>query len=242
MLAYLVSFGLSFAMGTFFIHIIKISPETLFQLSTKRVSYVFPILETGVSLGFDRGIIIFIWNAVGSLVTISFLYTAPLFNPVKINQFPSVLRKAFCGTRKMKLLCFLPGCQRIEQESLRRLFVWLMVPWLGMILLGLESGLTVSTSTFLFGSYLVGFVSLLPHGIVEIPTISYAGAVAFTAHILVKEKIKRGIPTRIFENLNSFISEVPLLKVVVIILFFLVIAGLIEAHVTFKVIDSLIAR
>lgn len=242
MLAYFVSFGLSFALGVFFIQVVKISPEAIFHFSTKRVSYVFPILESGVAMGIDRGIIIFIWNAIGSLVTISFLYTAPLFNPDNIEQFPSVLRKALCGRKKMKLLCFLPGCQRIEIESLRRLYVWLMIPWLGMILLGIESGMTVSTSSYLFGSYLVGFASLIPHGIIEIPAISYAGAVTFTAHLLVKVKIKRSISARIFENLNTYITEVPLLKVICIVLFFLIVAGLIEAHVTYRLIDVLTAQ
>jgi len=79
----------------------------------------------------------------------------------------------------MKLLCFLPGCIAIEDESIRRVYVWLMVPWLGMTLLGLESGLTASTSAVVFGSYMTGVVALIPHGMVEIPTVSFAGAVTF---------------------------------------------------------------
>lgn len=238
-LAYLISFAISFTLGVFFIQILKISPEVIFQFSTKRISYVFPLLETGVAMGLDRGIILFIWNSLGALITISFLYTAPLFNPDHIDLPPHWIRKMFGGKKRMKLLCFLPGCQRIDEEPLRRLYVWLMIPWLGMILLGFESGLTVSTSAYLFGSYLVGFASLVPHGIVEIPTIAYAGAVTFTAHILVKEKIKRSITARVFENLNSYIAEVPLLKIIITVIFFLFIAGLVEAHITFKVIDIL---
>lgn len=237
--AYFISFGLSFSLGIFFIQILKISPETIFQFSTKRVSYVFPILETGVALGMDRGIILFIWNTIGSLLTISFLYTAPLFNPDNIHKFPQTIRKAFCGRKTMKLLCFLPGCQRVEGESLRRLYVWLMIPWLGLILLGLESGMTVSTSSYLFGSYLIGFASLIPHGVIEIPTIAFAGAVTFTAHILVKEKTRRSISTRIFDNLSSYIAEVPLRKVILIVICLLLLAGLVEGHVTFKIIDLL---
>ena len=240
--AFFISFALSFFVGIFFIQILKISPEAIFQFSTKRVSYVFPILETGVELGLDRGIMLFIWNTLGALATISFLYTAPLFNPDNISLFPKSIRKAFCGRKRMKLLCFLPGCQKIDAESLRRLYVWLMIPWLGMILLGLESGMTVSTSSYLFGSYLVGFVSLIPHGIIEIPTIAYAGAVTFTAHILVKEKTKRSITARVFDDLNSYTSEVPLLKIIVIVILFLLLAGLVEGHVTFKIIDTLLSK
>lgn len=238
--AYFVSFGLSFAAGIFFIQILEVSPEAIFEFSTKRISYVFPIMEKGAALGLDRGVILFVWNTLGALVTISFLYMAPLFNPDNIDHFPRTLRKIFCGTRRMKLLCFLPGCRKIDEEPLRRLYVWLMIPWLGMLLLGFESGLTVSTSAYVFGSYLVGFASLVPHGIVEIPTISFAGAVTFTAHILVKEKVRRSITARIFENLNDYIRQVPLMKIILFIILFLMIAGLIEGHVTDSIIDTLL--
>lgn len=239
LVAYFVSFFLSFAVGIFFIKFLRIPPEAIFEISTKRISYVFPILETGAELGMDRGLLLFVWNTIGSLITISFLYTAPLFNPDNISLFPQTIRKAFCGTKKMKILCYLPGCHSIDEEPLRRLYVWLMIPWLGMVLLGLESGMTVSTSSYLFGSYLVGFASMIPHGIIEIPTISFAGAVTFSAHILVKEKVKRSITVRIFENLDRFISEVPLRKIIIIVISFLMIAGLVEGHITEIIIDAL---
>ena len=142
----------------------------------------------------------------------------------------------------MKILCYLPGCQKIEGEPLRRLYVWLMIPWLGMILLGIESGMTVSTSTYLFGSYMIGFASLVPHGIIEIPTISFAGAVTFAAHILTKIKVNRNEAEEVFENVENYTKEVPLFKVIGIVLIFLMIAGLLEGHVTFKVIDLLLAE
>ncbi len=238
--AYLISFAVSFVTGVFFISILKIAPEAIFEASTKRLSYVFPIFETGAKMGIDTGILLFCWNTLASLFTISFLYTAALFNPHNISLFPQILRKVFCGRKRMKLLCFLPGCLRIEEESLRRVYVWLMVPWLGMILLGIESGMTVSTSTHIFGSYLVGFVSLIPHGIIEIPTISFAGAVAFSAHLLIKEKALTDKPLEIFEYIEKFKNEAPLTLIVSAVAFFLLIAGLVEAHVTQRILDFLI--
>lgn len=140
----------------------------------------------------------------------------------------------------MKLLCFLPGCLKIEEESLRRLYVWLMIPWLGMILLGIESGLTVSTSTYLFGSYFIGFISLIPHGIIEIPTIAFAGAVTFSAHILIKEKARQNVTVKIFESVERYRNEVPLQKIILIVVFCLFIAGLVEGHITEKILDTLV--
>ncbi len=94
----------------------------------------------------------------------------------------------------MKALCYLPGCLRIEEESIRRLYVWLSIPLLGIILLGAECGFIVSTAAYITGSYFIGFVAFLPHGIIEIPAITLAGAVAFSAHILMKEDAHIEIP------------------------------------------------
>lgn len=238
--AYLSAFFLSFIVGVFLTQIMGVAPETLFAFSTKRVSFAFPVFQAGTELGVDLGIVLFFWNSLASLVTISFLYTAPLFNPRNIGLFPKTLRKALCGRKRMKLLCFLPGCMKIEEESLRRLYVWLMVPWLGMVLLGIESGLTVSTSIYAFGSYGIGFVSLIPHGIVEIPTIAFAGAVTFAVHLQIKKKVVEQNSGEIFEFVDTFKNEVPLKKIILLVLFFLFFAGLIEGHVTPKMLDILV--
>ena len=140
----------------------------------------------------------------------------------------------------MKILCYLPGCSKIEEEPLRRLFVWLMIPYLGMILLGLESGLTVSTSTYIFGSYFIGFISFLPHGLLEIPTITFAGAITYSAHLLIKEKVRKNTTDQIFEDIEVYKNEVPLKKIILIIIFCLLIAGLIEGHITQKILNTLL--
>lgn len=236
---YLTSLVISLAAGIFFIKGLRVPPETLLEISTKRLSYVFPIFETGAEMGIDRGILLFVWNTLGALFTISFLYTSSLFNPHHTELFPQNIRKAFCGRKRMKLFCFLPGCRKIENESLRRLYVWLMIPWLGMILLGIESGLTVSTSTYLFGSYFIGLVSFIPHGIIEIPTITFAGAVTFSAHLLIKEKAKSNRTEEIFQTLENHKKMIPLQIIIPTFMFCLFIAGLIEGHITEKIIDAL---
>ncbi|MBL4901210.1 MAG: stage II sporulation protein M [Desulfocapsa sp.] len=237
---YLAAFFLSFSGGVFLTQIVGLAPETLFALSTKRISYVLPVFQVGTGIGLDLGILLFAWNSLVSLFTVSFLYTSSFFNPLNVGLFPQAIRKALCGKNRMKLLCFLPGCMRIEEESLRRLYVWLMVPWLGMLLLGFESGLIVSTSTYAFGSYGVGFISLLPHGIVEIPTIAFAGAVTFAAHLKIKEKATEHTVDEIFEVVDAFKNEVPLKKIILLVLFCLFVAGLIEAHITTKILDMLL--
>ena len=173
-------------------------------------------------------------------MTISFIYTVALLNPHKIDFFPKGIRKLFCGKTKMKLLCFLPGCMKIEEESLRRAYVWLMVPLLGMILLGIESGLSAATASYIFDSYSIGLISMLPHGIIEIPTISLAGAVTFSAHLLVKEKMKSGITAKIFSKIEAYRQNIPIQTIAFSVICCLFIAGLVEAHITQKIIANMV--
>ena len=181
LLAYAISLLSSFAAGSLLVYGVGISADTVFQLSTKRISYAMPVIDAGIQAGIDDGLLIFFWNALGALVTISFIYTSALLNPAAQHRPPRAIRKLFCGQSRMRLLCFLPGCSPIESESIRRLYVWLMVPILSLILLGIESGLSLAAAKPIFGSYWAGVLGMLPHGIVEIPTFSLAGAVTYSA-------------------------------------------------------------
>ncbi|MEN8198909.1 MAG: stage II sporulation protein M [Thermodesulfobacteriota bacterium] len=237
--AYLASFVLSFVGGSILITFLKVAPETVFEVSTKRLSLAFPIMQSAASLGLDEGIVLFAWNSLGALITTSFLYSGALFNPKTISHSPQSLRKIFSGSRRMKLLCFLPGCRSFEAEPLRRLYVWLLIPWLGMILLGLESGLIVSTSASIFGSLAIGLFSLIPHGIVEIPAFAFAGTLSFSAHLLIKRRAWGEEAGDIFPHLESYTKSIPLLKVLLIVFGGLLLAGVLEAHLTPQIIAAL---
>jgi hypothetical protein len=239
-LVYLISFALSLLTGIVLLNLIHIAPETIIALSTKRLAYALPAMDICTRAGIDGGIVLFIWNTIGALVTMSFLYTAVLFNPMNIGTPPQTIRKIFCSRARMKLLCFLPGCLRIEEEPLRRLYVWLMVPYIGMILLGFETGLSTSTAKNLFGSYLTGIISLLPHGIIEIPAIALAGAVAFGAHLLIKPKVPGNRVDEVFRDLYAYKNQLPIKKIASGVICCLFIAGLVEAHLTQALIDRLI--
>jgi hypothetical protein len=240
LIAYAISFGASMLTAHALVQFLLVEPETIFEISTKRLSYIIPFFDTGSEMGIDSGILLFIWNSAGALMTISFIYTVALLNPHKIDFFPKGIRKLFCGKTKMKLLCFLPGCMKIEEESLRRAYVWLMVPLLGMILLGIESGLSAATASYIFDSYSIGLISMLPHGIIEIPTISLAGAVTFSAHLLVKEKMKSGITAKIFSKIEAYRQNIPIQTIAFSVICCLFIAGLVEAHITQKIIANMV--
>jgi uncharacterized membrane protein SpoIIM required for sporulation len=231
-MAYVLSMAIAFVAGTLLMKVGNIQPEQLFEAATKRLSYAVPIFDLGVQTGIDLGILLFAWNLGGALMTLALLYTAALFDPKRIGLPPRLVRAIFCGRRRMKLLCHLPGCAKIEAEPLRRLFVWLMIPLLGIILLGIESGLQISTTACLFGSLSAAILTLLPHGLIEIPTFALAGAVTYSAHLLIKVQARNRRPGFVFRHIERYRDGVPLAKIVLLVITGLLVAGWIEAHVT----------
>ncbi len=234
--AYLISFATSLAAGYILIEWFHLDSQKLFEITTKRLSVASAVFKKGMEFGIDTGILLFVWNSLSALALISFIYTASLINPSNITRFPRVLRQSLVGKSRMKALCFLPGCAKIEEEPVRRLYVWLMVPLFGIILLGVECGFIVSTATHLFGFYFIGIMSLVPHGIIEIPAISLAGAVTFSGHLLVKEAVGNNPATDVFDRVEAYRNKLPIRTIALFVILCLLIAGYIEAHVTGKVV------
>ncbi len=235
--AYLISFAVSMAAGYVLIEWVHLDPQKLFEITTRRLAVAGSVFEKGMKFGIDPGILLFVWNSLGALATISFVYTASLINPQNITRFPRGLRKSLVGTSRMKVLRFLPGCSLIEEEPVRRLYVWLMVPLLGIILLGAECGFIVSSATHLFGSYLNGIMALVPHGVIEIPAFSLAGAVTFSGHLLVKEAAGKNSTDDVFNDVQVFRNTLSIRTIALFVILCLLIAGYIEAHVTGDVVD-----
>ncbi|MGA6924131.1 MAG: stage II sporulation protein M [Desulfosarcina sp.] len=230
--AYLLAFTISLVVGTMLVKIAHVPPQRLYEMSTKRIAYVLPVFDMGARHGIDMGILLFVWNTTGALITLSFLYTAAWFDPDHIGSPPRALRKIFGGDRRMKIFCHFPGCAKIEAEPLRRLYVWLMVPLFSIIILGIESGLQVSTSTVIFGSFFSAIFALLPHGLVEIPTLTFAGAVSFSAHLLVKKQAPHNLIKPVFDQVENHRSRLPIMTIALLTISGLFLAGWIEAHVT----------
>ncbi|BBO90757.1 stage II sporulation protein M [Desulfosarcina ovata] len=230
--AYLLAALIGLATGSLLVNVGNIPPERIFEASTKRLSYALPAFDRGTEHGIDMGVLLFAWNSLGAMVTMSFIYTAALFDPDHRQASPRWLRKVFCGKTRMKLLCYLPGCAQIEAESLRRLYVWVMVPLLGILLLGVESGLQVSTATYIFGSFRTAFLALLPHGLIEIPAFSLAGAVAYSAHLQMAARARNNQIRMVFQQMATHRRTLPIKTIALSVVGGLLVAGLVEAHIT----------
>ena len=236
--AYAVTFCIGFAVGYALTHLFNVAPEAVFKASTKRLSYAFPVFQAGMELKIDLSVLLFFWNVLIAMVTLTFLYSGSLFDMEAASHPPRLVRRLFCSKKPMKLLCFLPGCKAIPEEPVRRLYVWLMIPLLGLILLGFESGLSVSTADAVFGSYLAGFLSLLPHGIIEIPAFSLAGAAVFAGHLYLKDNLAETLPAVAFDRFAAFREQLPLKKIVLAVVAGLLLAGVVEGHLTPRILAA----
>lgn len=114
-----------------------------------------------------------------------------------------------------------------------------MIPLLGIILLGIESGLSVSTATFIFGSFYSSIIALLPHGLIEIPTLSLAGAVTYSAHLMVNKQVRINPTRTVFQQMEMHRNAIPIMKIVLLVIGSLCLAGWVEAHFTQRIVDSL---
>lgn len=230
--AYLLSSMVGLAAGMVMVKGVGIHPERIFSASTQRLAVALPVFEQGTRLGVDLGLLLFTWNVLGAMVTISFINAAGLFDPRRLDAPPRWARRIFSGRSRMKLLCLLPGCGRIEAEPLRRLYVWLMVPLLGLLLLGLESGLQICAATFFGNGFFSALMAFLPHGVIEIPAFALAGAIPYSAHLLVADIASdSGVPA-VFNAVETHRRALPIKGVALIVIGALLVAGLIEAHLT----------
>lgn len=232
LLAYVAALTGSLVAGAVMIYGLGVSAEAVFEASTRRIAIAMPVFDAGGAAGIDSGVLIFAWNAAGALVIISFVYSASLLDPDRADCWPRMVRKLFCGRSEMRLFRLLPGCARIASEPVRRLYVWLMVPLLSVILLGVENGFSLAATGRVFGSLWTGVVTMIPHGVLEIPTFALAGAVTYSAQLAIRSVAYSEAPAAAFERLRQHRSQLAIPAIAAAVIVALMAAGFIEAHIT----------
>ena len=58
LVVYLLAAFLGFAAGVLLTEIVGVTPEKVVGFSTKRIAYVFPVLQSATELGMDLGIVL----------------------------------------------------------------------------------------------------------------------------------------------------------------------------------------
>ena len=79
-------------------------------------------------------------------------------------------------------------------------------------------------------------MSLAPHGVVEIPAFALAGAVTFSGHLLVKQSAGHIGESAVFDAIGTHRKALPVRPIALFVVLCLLVAGIIEAHITGKVL------
>lgn len=69
---YLAMLFAGLACGLTLIKLFGVSPEVVFQFSSKRIAYAATVFDAGVEMGVDQGILIFCWNAAAAVISMAF--------------------------------------------------------------------------------------------------------------------------------------------------------------------------
>jgi uncharacterized membrane protein SpoIIM required for sporulation len=79
----------------------------------------------------------------------------------------------------------------------------------------------------------------LPHGLIEIPTLALAGAVTYSANLLVDVQAPGNTTRAVFLQLEKHRNAMPIIKIALLAISCLLAAGWVEAHVTQMILNNL---
>ena len=224
--------------GYLAIGLLGLRPPALFAVSTTGVRHVaIPAIERAATFGVDPAVIVFLANSIAAVVFTTFLLTATLFDPERIDRFPSLLRRMSVKDPTIKIFSPIRTFRKIGDERLRPLYVALVVgPMAGVIALGVLIGLIVASYSELAGggpiSTLVTFGFLLPHGLFEIPALLISAALPISAFLALKEDIFAGDVGKVFAGLRARARFRSIRNYLGLTLIMLAAAAVIETHLT----------
>ncbi|MDH3997214.1 MAG: stage II sporulation protein M [Desulfuromonadales bacterium] len=213
-------------------------PETILRATTAGIRHVgLPILTQGVSFGIDRGIMIFLCNVTVALLIIAVVYWTRLLNPYNHKKPFLKLRQHLQKDRSAERLRKLPAFAKISSSQLRLTsFLLLVSPFVATIMLGLMAGTLLGTVHKISASPMLAMAYILPHGIPEITALLLACSIPLATWLAIRPVIDNECPASAFRRIDRVVASKPFQQRIKMVVTLLLIAGIIEAHLTIKVV------
>ena len=213
-------------------------PATILDATTIGVRHVAkPVLNQGMSFGIDGGIMLFYWNLSIALVIVSIVYWAKLHNPNSQEQTFLRLRKYLqkdCSTKKMRKI---PPFAHIKSSQLCvTSFQLLVAPTLATVCLGVMVGAFLGSIHLLSSSPLIALAYIMPHGIPEIAALLLACSIPVGTWMVIRPVVDNEHSTEAFRRIDRVVASQQLQQSLKMIACLLLVAGMIEAHLTLKVV------
>lgn len=218
-----------------------LTPQEIYSTATHNLSLVSePFRETGLSLGFDHGFLIFLCNlSVVAAILFTFYWTT-LLNPEHTNRRFSWLRRHLRRSHSRDLLQKIRPFSRIRNQHLRATsFLLIVAPSLGALALGTLAGSLMAAAHSMSGSGVLAAAYIFPHGVAEIMAFLLALSVPMAAWFAIRPAVRKENEVLAFQNIDRMANSRILQRHLKITINLLLIAGLVEAHFTTKVAEML---
>ncbi len=214
-------------------------PASILSTATYGIRHVgIPIMKEGMVLGVDEGVMIFFCNLSVALLILSIVCWARLLNPNTGEGRFSFLRHRLQKDSTAEHLTFIPYFARIQSKQLRlTAFILLCVPYLATITLGLITGALLGSAHMLSSSSAIAFAYIMPHGIPEIAALLLACSIPVAIWSVIQPPITSQNPDKAFRRINRIATSQELQSDIKMIINLLLIAGLTEAHITYRVVQ-----
>lgn len=215
------------------------SPATILSATTTGIRHVGgPILNQGMTFGIDEGVMIFFCNLTVALLIVAIVYGVRLLNPY--NQDRTFLRLRMylqrdCSTEKLRKI---PAFAHIQSSQLCiTSFLLLGAPVIATIFLGFMAGILLGTVHLLSSSPLIALAYIVPHGIPEIAALLLACSIPVGTWMAIRPVVDHEHPIAAYRRIDRVVASQQLQQSLKMIVSLLLIAGLIEAHLTLKVVS-----
>lgn len=219
-------------------------PATLLKAMSFGLPHVgMMITRQGSILGANAWLTYFFCNLTVALLIVIVVYWAQFLNPHTQNlSFPR-LRKHLQKDRSAKYLRKIDFFANIQSPELRLAsFLLLVVPYIATITIGLMVGAGVGVGHVFSSSPLIALAYILPHGIPEIAAILLACSIPVGIWMTIRSAVSNNATIESFRSIERILESQQFQKNLKMIINLLVIAALIETHLTINVVTMVSSR
>jgi len=214
------------------------TPKALLDASTIGIRHVgMPIVNQGMTLGIDEGIMLFFCNLSAAMSIIAVVYCAQFLNPHSQNRKFLRLRRHLQKDCSIDSLRKIPPFANIRSSQLGLAsFILLVTPYAATITIGILAGALLATAQLFSSSPLVALAYIVPHGIPEIAALLLACSIPVGTWLTIQPVVNNEHSKKAFRCIDRVVESQELQQYLKMIINLLLIAGLTEAHLTLKVV------
>ena len=204
----------------------------------KAISFGLPhvgmmITSQGSILGVNAWLTYFFSNLSVALMIVIVVYWAQLLNPHTQDQSFSRLRKHLQKDPSAEFVRKIAFFAHIQSSELRLAsFLLLVIPYIATIALGLMAGAAIGVGHVFSSSPLVALAYILPHGIPEIAAILLACSIPVGIWMNIRPAVGNEATVESFQSIERTVASQQFQQNLKMIINLLLIAGIVEAHLT----------